>query len=156
MVTTLASGEGARRRTYLILLRYKPDEAMRYLAGLAAWYKTAGRPQGKPFEEGGAIERREMRTEGNFVTSAVGFSDVLREINALDWLERMACLGVWRDGGRVQDVARRLERRDSTIWAAFYSGTEAVLFALTREPGMKDYFRIWRESRHMRRVNDGI
>lgn len=150
-------GETAKGR-WLEVRRYSPDEAMRHIAGLAAWYRTGQRPQGKLFEEGGAIERREMRTEGNFVKAAIGFSDVLGAIDALGkgTLEYWVALGVWRDGGRVTDVARRLERRDAMVWAAFYSATEAMLYTLTREPGMKHYFQIWREARHQRRLQDGV
>lgn len=145
-------------RRWLEVRRYDADEAMRYIAGLAAWYRTGQRPQGKPFEEGGAIERRAVRTEGSFVSSAVAFGDVLGSIDALGkgTLEYWVALGVWRDGGRVTDVARRLERRDAMVWAAFYSATEAMLYTLTRQPGMKHYFQIWRESRHQRRMQDGV
>lgn len=145
------------RGGYLEVSRYSFEDAMRYLSALAAHHRGGHAAPSRPFEEGGAIERREVRTEAGFVPSARGFADVLKAIDTLGIcsLEWWVVLGVWRDGGRVQDVARRLEKRDATVWAAFYSGTEAVLYELTREPGMKHQFQVWRERRHMKRMSDG-
>jgi hypothetical protein len=141
---------------YLERAYYDFASAMRYLAGLAAWYKNADPPQGQLFEDGGSIERRGVATDAAFVKHAQGFADALAEIERLPGLERWVCLACWRDGGRVVDAARRLGRRDAVIYAAFYAGTEEVLRRLTRQPGVKQEFSEWREGKRNQRLSEGV
>jgi hypothetical protein len=140
---------------YLARAAYSFEEAMSLLAALAAHRRGGHAVPARPFSDGGPISSRRVRPDAAFVPSAQGFADALAALESLAGLERYACLGVWRDGARVQDVARRLHKRDSMVWAAFYSGTEQTLRTLTGHGGTKGLFRAWRERRHNRPPSDG-
>jgi hypothetical protein len=148
---TLSEGGHA----YLARATYSFEEAIALLAALAAHHRGGHTVPARPFSEGGPIQSRRVRADAAFVPSSQGFADALAALESLSGLERYACLGVWRDGARVQDVARRLHKRDSMVWAAFYAGTEAALRILTGHGGTKGLFRAWRESRRNRPPSDG-
>lgn len=138
------------KRTYLAVARYEPDTVRRLLEYWAE-YEASGHIPGKPFEEGGAIERRGIATEGGFAPLARQYGDLGDAVSHLPQLQREAVTLRWRYDLRVRDIAAKLQRRTEVVGDAVWLGTEWTLERLTRQDGMNTYVRLWRQSLLMRR-----
>lgn len=141
----------ASARTYLARILYDPDVVRRLLEHWALWH-AGGEAPGKPFEEGGAIERLAVATEGGFAALARQYGDIGTYVSRLRQPEQAAVILKWRHDLTKYQIARQLRRNETAAWDAAWKGTEWLLEMMTRQPGMNTYVIFWRESLHMKRA----
>lgn len=118
---------------YLAVRLCSAEQAMRLLEGWAE-YRINHRKVRRPFSEGGAIQRQQIATEGNFVAGAIDYGDLVSAIEALPPRQWDAVEMYWGVGLRsVGSVARALRRRDFEVRADLWDGVTAVMDMLTGE-----------------------
>lgn len=139
---------GEAKHTRPIRLFYQCEEVMRLLQYWPMWQTDLAFVR-KRFEEGGQIERQQVREEGGFCDLVAQYADLelamLRLRFSRSPLEEQVVRDRWERDLDQDRIAANRRMAHGAVTALLWGGTERVMEYMTRDPDAAAWVRDWRE-----------
>lgn len=149
--------EPERKQDRPIRLYYQCEEVMRLLQYWPMWQTDLAFVR-KRFEEGGQIERQQVREEGGFCDLVAQYADLeyalLRLRASRGWLEEQVVRDRWERDLDQDKIAANRRMSNGAVTALLWGGTERVMEYMTRDPGAVIWVKNWREDHRGRNRYD--
>lgn len=144
--TWMVEARASRNRP--IRLYYQCEEVMRLLQFWPMWQTDLAFVR-KRFEEGGQIERQQVREEGGFCDLVAQYADLelalLRLRASRGWLEEQVVRDRWERDKSQDGIAEARRMAHGAVTALLWGGTERVMELMTRDPDAAAWVKNWRE-----------